>query len=143
MDAAIKAIKRRECIRVAEAARNYLVDPTTLQRRMNGTQLSQADYAETRSILNQYEDSALLEWINNLSARGIPPTVAVVRNMIYEITDHWVGKNYVSSWVRRHADELALGYLRPINHVRSRANNFSQYKLFYNNLAKIISKYKI
>ena len=61
MDAAIEAIKRGECIRVAEAARNYSVDPTTLRRRMNGTQLSQADYAETRSILDRYEDSALLE----------------------------------------------------------------------------------
>ena len=68
MDAAIEAIKRGECIRVAEAARNYSVDPTTLRRRMNSTQLSQADYAETRSILNRYEDSALLEWINDLSA---------------------------------------------------------------------------
>ena len=118
-------------IRSVALARN--VNPETLRRRWNGTQGSiQAANSEYRQRLTDVQEEVLIKNINRLANRGMPPTPAIVKNLAEEmLSGAKVGKNWTASFVRRHGERLTSLYLRNSDRVRTKAEYYPMFELFY------------
>ena len=77
---------------------------TTLARRAKGEIQSREDYREQCGLLSRAQQDRLLKYIDELTRRGLPPNHHNVRTFAYNICGKWPGKNWASSFVRRHRD---------------------------------------
>jgi hypothetical protein len=66
---------------------------TTLSRRAKGEIQSRKDYREQCGLLSPAQKKRLLEYIDELTRRGLPPNFQNVRTFAYNICGKWPGKN--------------------------------------------------
>jgi len=124
-------------------AAKFGVQRTTLIRRHQGKTKSRADYYESRQIMTNDQERDLVNYINTLTHKGIPPTPAMVRTFIYDFTKHEVGKNFVGSFVRKYAEELDSKYLAPIDLARKKADSYYSYSKYFELVKEKIQQYKV
>lgn len=124
-------------------AKKFGVERTTLMRRHKKLTRSRSDYYESRQIMTREQERDLVKYINVLSDRGIPPTPTIVCIFIFNITKHKVSKNFVSSFVKKYADELDSKYLKLINLARKKANSYYSYKKYFKLVKQKIKEYSI
>src|SRR4051812_13320256 len=77
---ALQAMENDTKLSARAAAKIYSVDPRKVQRRLNGMQ-SRRDIPANSRKLTDLEESAILERILDLAAKGFPPRLTVVRDM--------------------------------------------------------------
>ena len=94
-------------------------------------------------FLNTIQSKALIKYINNLTERGLPPTVVMVKNIAAEIIGRQPGHNQLTRWLAAYKDELKLGYLAPINITQKKANLALYYSLYFKLLGRKITEYNI
>jgi hypothetical protein len=94
INAAMDQLDSQEALNYAAAARAHNIYPTTLARRYNSKTVSRAEATSTyRQQLNNVQEDTLLQYINTLTDRYIPPTSQIIRNLAEEILKGPVGKN--------------------------------------------------
>jgi Tc5 transposase DNA-binding domain len=107
-------------------------DRHTLRRRFEGIQTSRR---EAHSIHHQNlsieEEEQLIITINKLTARGLPPTSQMVRNLAEEMISRAVGKNWTRQFVKRHQNRLESIYLRNIDNMQTQSEYAPMIKLFF------------
>jgi hypothetical protein len=115
-----------------EIAQKHSLVLSTLLRRVQGKTTSRAEYqSQVRQCLTNAQERVLINQINRLTERGIPPTSQMVRNFAEEMIGRAVGKNWVGEFCRRHQSELKSLYLRNIDNLRVKGEYGPVYKLFY------------
>ena len=77
---AIEAIQNKQIPSIREAARQFNVPPTTLQRRLAGT-TNRSDIRANSHKLSDLEEQSLLKWIISMDSRGAAPRHSHVREM--------------------------------------------------------------
>ena len=102
IEAALDDLRSQEVPRYRPTARRHGVDHQTLRRQFLGICVSMAELHECLSILNNKQAYALINEINRLSARGTPPTVAMVRQFAFNIAGCWPGVNWANYFIHRH-----------------------------------------
>ena len=113
-----------------------------LRRRFIGqsTTIEEANSKSHQKLISIQEE-ALIEHVNKLTDRGIPPTPQILKNIAEELAKTKLGYNWVACFCRRHHSHLASVYLRTIDHKRKIADNSHHFRLFFNlvsNLSKNI-----
>jgi hypothetical protein len=109
----------------------FQIDRSTLSRRHRGKTTSQAEYISNVSrALSDIQEDTLVLVINKYTARGIPPTSMMVKNFAEELCRHELDKNWVGRFVKRHTT-LRSGYLRNIEHARTKAEFAPNFILFF------------
>jgi hypothetical protein len=104
---AIAELESLEDPNLTEIAKKYRVTRRTLENRWKGkTVLMQESVSTNQQALTNAQEKALIQLINNLSNRRLPPTTAIVKNLAEEIRGKSVGKNWTASFVHRHRDVL-------------------------------------
>ena len=94
VDAAVAAIRRGEFSDYAKAAAEYECDRSAVSRRVRGlTKSRKAATSFWRQCLTDEQEEVLIQRINDLTDRGMPPTSSIIRNLIEEIRGAGVGKN--------------------------------------------------
>jgi Tc5 transposase DNA-binding domain len=131
IEAALAALALQNQPNYTATALQYNVDRTTLSRRHRGITRSRVDYIDELSLLTQYQQKTLVDYINVLTERGIPPTNTMVRTFAYDISGKWPGKNWVYRFVDAHNDVLQSGYLQGADMSRTKADNIRQYERFF------------
>jgi len=113
-------------------ARKWCVERTTLAKRHRG-ETKTVEEASSSSIqkLNSMQEKVLLEHINKLSDRGIPPTPQIVKNIAEEISGKKLGDHWVTRFVKRYRDRIKSAYLCTIDHRRKRADNSRHFQVFF------------
>ena len=106
MEKAIEDLRSQKVPAFKPTARKYGVKPDTLRRRFKGEQLSAEEYHETRQLLSHPQERMLLNRINTLSDRGIPPTNTMIKSLAFKICQKQPGKNWAYEFVQRHSNEL-------------------------------------
>ena len=94
IDAAIDDLKSQKTPLFRATAKKYGVDKQTLWRRFYGESLSTQEYHETRQLLSNPQERVLVDRINTLSERGMPPTNAIVTSLATKI----IGKEPRKNW---------------------------------------------
>ena len=132
LELALKACKLSNSPNYAHIAREFNVSRETLRRRHKGNQCSREQaHFQTHSLLSEQQEKDLVSYINKLTVRGCPPTPAMVRNFAYDICKKWPGKNWVSKFRKRHEQVLLSKYLKGRDLARKKADNYDQYKDYF------------
>jgi hypothetical protein len=113
-------------------SKKHQVDCTTLRRRFQGKQTTRRSAkAESHQCLTMLQEEALIQFINDLTDRYMPPTSQTVKNVAQELCGTPVGKNWVGCFVKRYIDRLRAAYLRTIDSQRVSAEFWPLIDLFY------------
>ena len=80
-------------------------------------------------------EKILVERINTLSARGMPPAPQLVRNLVLELSGKPIGHNWVSRFVKRHDNELCSIYLDSIDYARRVADNSKHFTNYFDQVS--------
>jgi hypothetical protein len=116
----------------SEIAEKYGLVRSTLSRRARGETTSREQFqSDKHQCLTNAQERVLINQINRLTNRGIPPTSQMVKNFAEEIIGREVGKNWVGQFCQRHENELKSLYLRNIDNLRVKGEYSPTYKLFY------------
>ena len=94
IEAAIADLESQERVNYSATAKKWNVDRTTLAKRHRGKTGSNQDansYARQR--LTDTQEKTLIEYINKLSDRGLPPTPQIIKNLAEEIAGVTLRKN--------------------------------------------------
>ena len=78
IDAALAALSLQSKPNYTQTANEYRVDRSTLLRRHRNITGSKADGYNTQSFLTKEQSKTLITFINKLTDRRLPPTVAIV-----------------------------------------------------------------
>src|SRR5271156_597177 len=124
INATFASLRLSKSINYAETAREYKCDETTLRRRHQGKQRSRqdADFIY-KSYLSKQQKKDLVAYINKLTARGLPPTLLMVKNFGEDLAKKEVGKSWVYGFVQRHKDVITCDWLKGEDLFPERANN--------------------
>jgi hypothetical protein len=91
---AIADLESQEAPNISATAVKYGLDRTTLGKRWKGKMGSMEDCISTyRQCLTNSQERALIQLINRLTNRGMPPMSRIVKNLAEEIRGSAVGKN--------------------------------------------------
>ena len=116
---AIADLESQEVPNVNATAEKYDVAYKTLEDQWKGRSTSMEEYISTyHQCLTNFQESALVELINDLTDYRMPLTTIIVKNLAEEIRGYAVGKNQMASFVRQHQKELKSIYLKGINNKR-------------------------
>jgi hypothetical protein len=116
----------------AEYARKYKLVPSTLSRRHRGVTTSRREgISENHQNLTTLQEQTLIDHINRLTDRNLPPTAQIVQNIAKEMVGHSIGKNWTSNFIRQHQRVLKSLYLRNIDNQQVKAEYLLLFKYFY------------
>jgi Tc5 transposase DNA-binding domain len=132
VDAAVGAIQRGEFADYSNAAKHFKCSRTAVSRRVRGlTKTKREANSFWHQCLTIEQGEVLIDRINYLTDRSIPPTSHIVRNLAEEIRGGPVGKNWVGQFVKRHGIRLKSLYLRNIDNLRAGAEYAPMFQLFF------------
>ena len=63
---------------ITAIAKRHKVERSTLSRRWNKVTCSREEGYDAQRLLNTIQSKALIKYINDLTERGLPPTVVMV-----------------------------------------------------------------
>jgi hypothetical protein len=132
IDKALHDLKSQEVPNISATAKKWNVHRSTLSRNWNGITLPRHHADKLyKCKLSPPQEKALIDYINKLSLRGIPPVTQMVRNFVYDIAKVCVGKNWTQDFIRHHKDKLDSGFLRMMDLSRKKADNVHTYRLYF------------
>ena len=142
IEAAIADLESQDRRNIAATAKKWEVARETLSKRFRGETSSNQDAnSYARRQLTDVQEKTLIQHINKLSNRGLPPTPQIVKNLAEEIARVKLGKNWVSRFCKRHQDKLLSVYLRTIDHKRKLADNSAYFQHFYEQVRIVLAYY--
>jgi hypothetical protein len=115
---------------------------TTLARRAKGQIMTREEYRQKNGLLTEQQEEVLLEHINDLTLRGFPPAPRHIKALASRISGKTPGKNWVSNFKRRHADQIASDFLDPLDSSRNSADSWLKVKKYFDLLQKKWEKYQ-
>ena len=103
IEAAIADLESQDRQNIAATAKKWGVARETLSKRFRGKTVSnQEANSYARRQLTDTQEKTLIQYINKLSNRGLPPTPQIVKNLAEEIADTKLGPNWVSRFCIQH-----------------------------------------
>ena len=93
IDEALKSLQLHNNPNVSAVAEQYYVDRSTLSRRFRGVTYSHVVKCQNQGLLSPAQEKSLVQYINKLTETGIPPTVLIVHNFVYNIVGKRPGKS--------------------------------------------------
>jgi Tc5 transposase DNA-binding domain len=131
-EATLNDLESQAIINYAATAKRWDIERTTLARRHQRKTTSRANAdSKHRQSLTKVQEDTLLEYIDYLTTRSMPPTSQIVQNLAEEIADASLGKNWTSRFIKRHQNRITSIYLRPIDKSRVSAESKSIFEQFY------------
>jgi hypothetical protein len=141
IELAITDLNRANSASIATVAKRYALQRSTLSRCWHGITSSRAEAnSEHHQRLTNSQEEVLIDQINKLTVRKMPPTSHIVRNMAEEIINGPVGKNWTAQFVNRHKDRLTSLYLRNIDNMHAKSEYPPMFVLFYE-LVRVLLHY--
>jgi hypothetical protein len=109
IDKAIEDLKlheQDEDFSIRGIAKKHGVEYSTLRRRWTGQTGPRAAGHASQQLLSPQQEEGLVEYIGGLTAYGIPPTRAMIRNFASNISKQHVGNGWVTRFINRNHDHL-------------------------------------
>ena len=142
---ALQAIENDPKLSARAAAKIYSADPRKVQRRIKGMQPRRDIPANSRKLTDLEED-AIVERILDLSSKGFPPRLSVVRDMANRLLTTRgvtrVAERWPNSFVRRRP-ELATCFTRKYDYQRAKCEDPKLIHDWFALVRNTIAKYGI
>jgi hypothetical protein len=143
---AIKAMKSRELgdnIPASKYAAKYDVNQVTLRRRWKGVQAPRETKNITQQNLSPQQELGLVEYINELTDFGIPPTRDMIRNFGSAVAERDLSESWVQRFIERNRDHLISRWSTGIDRNRHQADTLDKYDNWFDLLHSKIEEHKI
>ena len=114
---------------------------STLVQHAKGETQSRKDYRENCGLFSQVQKQRLLEYLDELTRRGLPPNHHNLRTFAFNICGEWPGKNWTSRFVKENRDTIASEYLVGFDISRKKADNWWLVNHFFNLLQEKWKRY--
>jgi hypothetical protein len=141
--AAIELLRDGEHFTYTEIANWFNMSQTTLTRRHKGCQGSPDAKKVARQKLNQHQEAELVQYIEDLTKKALPPTNEMIQNLALQIASEPVGVSWVTRFLRRHRNHLVSRWTSGIDSNRHNANSRAKYKLYFDLLHSKMLQYDI
>ena len=128
-----------------EIANRHGCNRTTLSKRHRGAQGSRAAQYESQRYLTDGQSKTLVQWVNMLTKKGLPPSNEMLRNFAKEIrcSETKPGREWPKRWRQRHKDEIIYVYTTGMDRSRFDADSAYKYKLYFDLMHKKVEQYGI
>ena len=127
----------------SKIAEKYGVVRSTLTRKWRGETRSREEQAVAQQKLTLQQEAELVKYIEELTARRIPPTRDMIRNFASAVAQEPVSESWVTRFINRHAIYLISQYSTGMDADRHNADSFVKYKLYFDSLQAKIAKYDV
>ncbi|KAF2828060.1 hypothetical protein CC86DRAFT_348011 [Ophiobolus disseminans] len=141
--AAIELLEPGEPFLYRAMARKYNTNYTTLAWRHRGCQKSQRAQEASQQKLNPQQEAELVQYINNLTKRALPPTRAMIRNSASHIALEPVSDLWVTRFLTRQGNHLVSKWTSGMDSLRHKADSGAKYKLYFDLLHAKIKQYNV
>jgi hypothetical protein len=119
------------------------VNRSTLSKRWRGLTGSQSDGYAQQQLLNPKQENELVRYIENLTAKLLPPTRQMIRNFSSEISCIYVGKAWVLCFLHCYHNMLTTKWSTAMESNCYAADSYNKYKLYFELLYSKMSEYHI
>jgi hypothetical protein len=146
MDKAIAAVKAHGPLARGELkkfADKYGVNRSTLGRRVKGRTGSKTQGYQRQQKLPPPEELEVLRHIDELTVKGVPPTIPLVSDLATEVAHEPVGLNWARRFINRHQDHLISKQTTGMNRSRHLADSGVKYQEFFDEIHRAIDEYDI
>ena len=125
----------------------YGLTPSTLYRRVKSQTKPRLQAHQDEQRLTPGEEEALRSWILLVSEWGWPPTVGLVRHMVYEMLEEKgdrrpLGINWIGKFLSRH-DDLQSRFSQPLDKERAATHEVETLLGWFTLVETVIKKYNI
>ena len=80
LEAALASLKLQDKPNYTKTAEQFSVNRTTLSQRHRNVTKLYSDARDNKRLLLDAQSKALIKYINDLTKRGLPPIITIVRN---------------------------------------------------------------
>jgi hypothetical protein len=141
--AAIEALDSGEKLVYQKIADQFGVDRSTLARRHKGVQAPREAKDSNQQKLNQQQEEELVKYIEELTARHIPPTREMIANFASSVAQEPVSESWVTRFINKYSIHLISQYSTGMDADRHNADSYVKYELYFNLLQRKIAQYKV
>jgi hypothetical protein len=141
--AAINALKPGEEFSYNKIAKRFGVDRSTLCRRHRRLQVPHNTKIINQQKLTQQQEEELVTYIEELTARHIPPTREMIANFASAVAQEPVSESWVTRFINKYSINLISHYSTGMDSNRHNADSYVKYELYFNLLQRKIAQYKV
>jgi len=139
----LESLRPGEEFSYTEVAHKYGVVRSTLSRRHRGVTRAYGTHYEDLQNLNHLEEAELVAYIQDLSARHLPPTRQMIQNFASTIAKKQVSESWVTRFINRNSIHLISQWATGMDQSRHAADSADKYKLYFSLLHHKINEYHI
>ena len=144
IEEAIADLESQDVPQYKLTAIKYSLNYTTLWQWYLGIQLSRASAdSEFRQWLTNVQEEVIIKHINDFTNHGLSPTTQIVKNLVEEIIQGKVGKNWVCKFVQQQQDQIKSLYLHNIDNLQAKADYTPVFKHFYDQVCPCLALFHI
>jgi hypothetical protein len=141
--AAFESQEPGEKLTLQACADEYGVERSTLGRRIRGRTRPIEAKATSQQKLNPRQEMELVEYIGDLTKRGLPPTREMIQNFASEVAQERLSESWVTRFIKRNHDSLIIKWSSGMDANRHSADSYSKYKLYFDLLHDKITQYDV
>jgi hypothetical protein len=146
IDDALAALESREedaSFSYRQVAKKFGCSRTTLARRHQGLARPRAEVSADQQLLSPQQEAELVQSIEGLTRRGLPPTRSMVRNFAREVAKREVGDGWVTRFLTRQNSNLTARYTKGMDRNRHAADNRGKYHQYFELLHSKMRQYNV
>jgi hypothetical protein len=139
----LKLLEPGEDFSYTKIAAKHGVVRSTLTRRHQGIHAPRAAKAINQQKLSPQHEKELVQHIESLTKRGLPPTQEMIRNYASQIAHEHVGDGWVTRFINRQKIHLISKWTTGMDRVCHKADSEAKYKLYFDLLHQKMQEYNV
>jgi hypothetical protein len=133
----------RDEIPWSKIAEKHGVVRSTLTRKWRGETRSREAESIARQKLTPQQEEELVQYIEELTARYIPPTREMIQNFASSVAQEPVSESWVTRFINKYNIHLISQYSTGMDANRHNADSYVKYELYFNLLQRKFAEYKL
>jgi hypothetical protein len=126
-----------------QLAEKHGVGRSTLSRRKQGLSVLRDEKAIAQQLLTPTQEAELVEYIERLTERHLPPTRTMIKNFASEIARKELSDSWVTDFLHRNRDHLISQWATAMDSDRHKANSWGKYKQYFDLMHCKMTQYSI
>ncbi|KAF2032347.1 hypothetical protein EK21DRAFT_33938, partial [Setomelanomma holmii] len=116
---------------------------STLSQRHKGKTSSFKAKVIGQKKLSLQQELELVQYIRDLTERGLPPTREIIQNFTSAVAYKDVSESWVTRFINNYKDQLTAKRTTGMDRVRHQADSEDKYNLYFDLLHSKIDKYQV
>jgi hypothetical protein len=116
---------------------------STLTRREQGLSVSREEKAIAQRLLTPTQERKIVEYIEGLTERYLPPTRTTIKKFASEIAGKELSDSLVTNFLHRNSDHLISQWATAMDSDRHKADSWGKYRQYFDLVHRKMQQYSI